>query len=869
LIHLFKPDFSISKNTILEGAFYQTSENTVFNFFTSIDSITYQGNTALGTNVDFNTSKIINSSDILASFYVYSKEQKIKNSLGFTNLGLEAIWDQSNLDLEFSLDQDSTQSQARVLAETTFSTSGTKIHFQPSLLRVLNQDWIFDLENQILISKGEITFNKLEIINQEQSFGVDGKISQNPDEVLDLFFNDVGLDILNTLTTQEFLGNANGAFQLRNLLNQPRVEGNLSIDDMEINQFPIGNIFASAKLEENDLILDLENEINGQKKIDVNGILGLEYNTLDLDAVLTEANLVIFEPFLSNYISRLGGTITGNLQLRGTTDLPELIGSGRIDRGKLRINFLNTSYTLDGSILFQPTQISFRDLIFRDLNGNRATFTGGLNHKGFDNIFLDISSTLSNFQVLNTSAQDNEVFYGTAFASGSLSVKGSTTNLDVTARATTQPNTRIFIPLTSSNSQYQEDFIQIINIQDTVRIQQLAEDITRLDIENVRMNFILDITPDAFTQIIIDPKTEESLEARGRGILTMNIDTQGNFNLTGNYEITQGQYNFSLYNVVKRKFVIEPGGRITWFGDPYQGIMNLKAVYQENVSLQPLLSGSAASENSQMRRRYPLKVLMDLQGELLSPDIKFGFDFSEYPSSGDIQTTISAFQSRIAADEQEMNRQVFSVIMTRNFSPEGQFSGVSTISSSLGNLLSSQLNSFIGQMDKNLEINIDLATLDENALENFQLSVAYTFLDGRLRVSRDGGFTDNQGNASAASVIGDWQAEYLLTEEGVYRLRVFNRNNYNTFTSLSLTQNVLTYGASVTQNVSFNSFSELFKKITGKKNNKLTITDSDDFLRDDYQGNEEWTPIDLNNLPPRKEPPLLPVKDQIISTEDF
>ncbi len=292
----------------------------------------------------------------------------------------------------------------------------------------------------------------------------------------------------------------------------------------------------------------------------------------------------------------------------------------------------------------------------------------------------------------------------------------------------------------------------------------------------------------------------------------MNIDTQGNFALTGNYEITQGQYNFSLYNIVKKKFVIEPGGRITWFGDPYQGIMNLKAVYEENISLQPLLSSSSVSENSQMRRRYPLKVLMDLQGELLSPDIKFGFDFGQFPSSGDVQTTISAFQSRLAADEQEMNRQVFAVIMTRNFSPEGQFSGVSTISSSLGNLLSSQLNSFIGQVDKNLEVNIDLASLDENALENFQLSVAYTFLDGRLRVSRDGGFTDNQGNASAASVIGDWQAEYMITEDGVYRLRVFNRNNYNTFTSLSLTQNVLTYGASLTQNVSFNSFSELFKK---------------------------------------------------------
>ncbi len=521
-----------------------------------------------------------------------------------------------------------------------------------------------------------------------------------------------------------------------------------------------------------------------------------------------------------------------------------------MEQGKIRINYLNTSYQLDGSLLFRPTQVSFQDLTLRDRNGNRATFTGGLNHQGFSSIFFDINSQLNNFQVLNTSTKDNELFFGTAYATGTLAIKGSTSNLDVNARVTSQPNTRIYIPLTSSKEQFQEDFIQVINVQDTVRIRALAEEVNRLEIENVRMNFILDITPDAFTEIIIDPRTEESIEGRGRGTLNMNVDTQGNFSLAGNYDIVEGKYNFSLYNVLKKQFIVQPGGRITWYGDPYTGVMNLKASYEENVSLQPLLSANSTDqENSQMRRRFPVKVLMDLQGELLSPTFKFGFDFSAFPSSGDVQTTISAFQNRVAADEQEMNRQVFSVIVAQSLSPEGQFSGGSTLSSSLGNLLSSQINRFMGQLDKNLEVSIDLATLDQNALENFQISVARTFLDGRLRVSRDGGFTDNNGTASAASIIGDWQAEYLITEDGVYRLRIFNRNNFNTFTSLSLSQNVLSYGASVTQNVSFNSFTELFRKLARRKAERLKLQDSDDFLRDDYGVKENWKPINLENLP--------------------
>jgi hypothetical protein len=80
---------------------------------------------------------------------------------------------------------------------------------------------------------------------------------------------------------------------------------------------------------------------------------------------------------------------------------------------------------------------------------------------------------------------------------------------------------------------------------------------------------------------------------------------------------------------------------------------------------------------------------------------------------------------------------------------------------------------------------------------------------------------------------------------------------------------VISYGASVTQNVSFNSFSELFKKITGRKSAQLKINDSDDFLRNDYKGEENWTPLDLQNLPPRKDLPLPLNREMIPTKEDY
>lgn len=864
IINLFEPKASISKNTLVEGSFYQTPDNTILNFYSSIDSIYYNGGFLFDTSLDFNTSKLTRSDEVLASFYVFSRQQDLSSGLTFNNLEMEAIWNVNNIDITYRQDQLSTGSYIRVQNEITIYPDHTTVVFEPSELKIIDKVWNFDPENRIYITDNTFLFDNLKLFNDNQFIALNGNISADPEDILGLEINNLNLDFFNTLSIKEFEGTANGQFAISNIFEAVAVNGQLGVEDFYINNFLIGDIEAGTYFSDGLINVELNNYRLGEKVISLEGSLGSKEQELDLTAKLQQANISVLEPFLEDYVTRMGGTVTGELGIGGTLAFPVVNGTGRIDDGRLRINYLNTLYTIDGNLVFEPNEISFREIVLRDVNGNRARMRGGISHDYFSDFVLDISSTMENFQVLNTSIRDNDLFYGTANVSGTLNILGAANNLDINARATSQPNTRIFIPFGTSNVQAQEDFINIINVRDTTQIRTFEESVEKLAINNVRMNFILDITPDAYTEIQIDPRTGENIQGRGRGVLTMNIDTQGNFSMQGNYEITEARYNFSLYNVIRREFIVEPGGRISWFGDPYEGVMDLKAYYQESVSLQNLQNvQNQGLEDPNMRRRWPLRVIMTLKGNLLSPDIAFNFDFAEFPSEGNIQTYISAFQNRIANDEQEKNRQVFSVIMMRSLSPEGQFTGVSNIATSnLSQLLSSQLNSFIAQVDQNLEVDINVANLDQSALETFQLRVAYTFLDGRLRVSRDGGFTDLQGNADLNSIAGDWQAEYLLTEDGRYRMRIYNRNNFNTFTSLSIAPNVATYGVSVSQNLSFNSFSELLSKLRSREREKLRINDIDDFLRYDFEDSENWKPIQLQDLEKRMDSEQIEIIDQ-------
>ena len=70
------------------------------------------------------------------------------------------------------------------------------------------------------------------------------------------------MDILNTITPFEFGGIANGTIDLSNLIGQAKVRGNVTVEDTEINQFPIGMLAVRADLEESNLILSESYKIN-------------------------------------------------------------------------------------------------------------------------------------------------------------------------------------------------------------------------------------------------------------------------------------------------------------------------------------------------------------------------------------------------------------------------------------------------------------------------------------------------------------------------------------------------------------------------------------------------------------------------------
>ena len=93
--------------------------------------------------------------------------------------------------------------------------------------------------------------------------------------------------------------------------------------------------------------------------------------------------------------------------------------------------------------------------------------------------------------------------------------------------------------------------------------------------------------------------------------------------------------------------------------------------------------------------------------------------------------------------------------------------------------------------------------------------MSYSFLDGRLRVTRDGGFSDQTSGTNVASILGDWSVEYLLSPDGKLRTKIYNKTNYNSLNS-NLKTTSTTAGFSLMHTQSFDEIKNIFKKSRDK-----------------------------------------------------
>ncbi|MDD4148859.1 MAG: translocation/assembly module TamB domain-containing protein [Bacteroidales bacterium] len=781
----------------------------------------------LNINVDFNQKKKTLKANINLPYIDYanktidslqmdfnSTEKEAKFKLGFAKINAEPFvmnrtffdGDLKNgiLNLNFNA-FDGEKETYFVRTEISGKISNLKIHFDPNKLIFQGETWSIPADNQISIHDKKITAQNFVLSRNGQSIKIANDLMETTPNNIGIGFKNFKLDNLLTLFNKDNLlasGDLQGNIVVVNPLEKFGLIADFSIENLTALKTPLGKLTLKAKSKNgNNYNLDLGligDDIDLAIKGDYNSqniSSGLNFN-LDLNKIgmKTIANLT------GESLQDASGEISGEMVIQGNANSPKYEGYLQFKDAVFNISQLNSKFRLSNDkIKIDNAYITLNHFSIEDEQNNTFTINGSISTEKLSDPEFDLSVNGQNFQALNSTKEDNDLYYGKVNFDMDGTIKGklSFPKIDLNIGINENTDFTYAIPESQAKLEKRDGIVEFVNKEDPDNILTRTDDSTFIaNFSGIELHARLIIDKGAAFNVIIDPNTQDDLRISGVGALDFNIAKNGRMTLSGRYDINDGHYNLSLYNLVKRKFELEAGSSVTWRGDLMDADLSVTAKYSLETSASALMASQTSGASEEVKNKYrqtlPFFVFLTVKGELDQPELEFRLDMPE-DSRGAIDGTVYARIKQLNSEEDELSKQVFSLLVLKKFYPNSGSDGsnggaASIVRKNVNQVLSDQLNAFSAKLMGNtgVELDFELNSFTDYQGESVQqrtdlnVSAQKKLLDDRLIV-QVGSNVNVEGDAHPGEenpVVGNASIQYLLTKDGRWRLKGFRNNEY-------------------------------------------------------------------------------------------
>lgn len=695
------------------------------------------------------------------------------------------------------------------------------IGLKKSSLNFKGSPWLINRDNsenqsKIILNRtaDSLEVKNLKLTYKNQYISLNGMFSKNKYKNIHVVANNVSLDkITPEIEGLDLRGNINGHLSLVQRGNLYYPSSDVFIRYFKLNGYDYGDLEMSV-YGNNDLSAFKLNAhfINGKSKgFGLGGNLYVnpkKGTTLDLNATFDDFNIAPFSPLAEGVLYDIRGSVSGDIAIAGSIENPTMNGELNLKNGGLGITYLNvnTQFQENTPIIVKNQTFEINNILLTDTAyKTQAVLNGSIRHNKLSDWFFDLSLNTKNkrFLVLNTPFTDDALFYGLGFIKGDATIKGAVDELVISVDAETGEGTKFKIPLSDTESIADDSFINFIDKND----KKISTERMLQSVKGLELNFELIILPVAEIEIIIDQQTGSNLVGNGEGTLLIEINTNGKFNMWGDFITYSGFYNFKYENIIDKRFSVLPGGSISWEGDPLKAVLrNLQAAYTLNANPSILL------ESSQYNRKIPTQVVIKLEGELMKPETLFDINF---PDSN--PGLVSELNYRLE-DQDRKQLQALSLLAQGSFMSERNTDN-RIVAYNLYETAAGLFNSILSDEDNKLNFGVSYeAGITDNSseLENSDrlgFSVS-TQVNDWININAKVGIP--VGGVTRTAVAGDIEVQFRLNADGSLNAKIFNRENE--WQQYLADRIGYTQGVGITYSVDFNTFKELINKVfKGKK----------------------------------------------------
>ena len=760
--------------------------------------------------------------DFSASGFVYAQKLKLSPKVGFVSVQFTPVWRERTLKFVAGAIQDTLDDYFMLKGRAYFpAAAAVRAELDPagSMFFLLNRTWNFSPGAAVEYDfDRRLKIDNFAVFSDSQQVVVEADVDSAGSDLFIVRFEKFGIAAANPfLGAAGRLGGAmNAVIDVKDLFVSPIAEVNGKIQRFSYDKRAYGDVLLATLFHPESKSLDISLKLIAEAdatptKTGVSRPSGVVFGKpsapsrrdtilrvdgfYDLADTLAPMHfrvqtyrtpLALAHPFVKDVFSRLEGFVgSDNLVVKGRPKAPEIEGSVRV-KALIEVAYLKAPTTFDGVVRCKGDKIVFKDVMLEnvDLETGRpdpnryAVADGQVDLQNFEDLSYEIVfKELKRFRVVGTNKRDNDVFYGNVYLSeGTAKIAGDLGRLAVEASATTGAGTNVNIPIADYTESSRPDYVAFIAPKNPGK--------SKVQLPQKASSFALDLsldvaaTPDATVNLVFDEAAGDKITANGAGNLHIGLNPEGDFRIDGFYEISAGKYNFNFRNLINKRFSIDPGSTLSWAGDALDARMDIRAVYRAQQA-------SVKAWDTTQTSGVTIDVVMNLKGSLAAPEITYGLQLpavARQQAGGSIGSNVLAANLRLVeADPQELNRQVFSVIMFDALAPIGSFFGQGSagggVSTGLSDFVSAQLNNWIaGTLDQKIGVNFGYAQ------DQVIMSLRAGFFNDRVVVERNGAITSNRqrdvslGNINVQVRLLPAGNDYV-PGRGLLALEVFNREN--------------------------------------------------------------------------------------------
>ena len=721
---------------------------------------------------------------------------------------------QSNLNVNLS-NSDNIISFLK-LKKLYFKNSEEEIELEDlsELNKILNADFVSqnnDFDFQILFDKGFFKFDS----SLGENLIINGNYKNNNDLNLDIKISDLIINNFYQINKNPISGifysevnikrnMENRTFNLYSKLSNLQIK-NYDLGELNINIF--GNTDYDSYAVNIDMLKDNLISIKGE-----GSIIGANNDpNIDIDLIFEDFDLSFIEKIGSNTMTNISSKVTGEVNLWGKTNNIQHNGKLYLNQSKFKIPYLNIEYLLseESEIDLYNQNFEFNNVnINTDSNSYSTSLKGKITHQDFKNWNLDLDFKSDRLYILNKEYAENENFYGNAYFGGDIRISGPTNQVSIDIDGVTRGGTNITIPQSRNYSVDDFSFITFSDLNSYSEVTPGNDNRLNKINKTLDLNMNLEINNSAEVEITIDQETGSYISGKGDGDLLMEIDSDGKFNIYGDFVASEGIYNFRNLALIDKKFELKKGGTIIWDGDPLAAQMNIQAKYEVPGGANPAL----LLDNPNFNKKIPTDVDIRLTGELTkpnSPDFEIFFPNTSSTVTSEINYKLN--------DPEVRQLQAISLLTQGIFINEVSVS-IEGVTNNIYEKVSEVFSDILGGNQGPLEVGLNYLQGDKSEIldikteDRFGVTLSTKISD---KILFNGKIGVPIGGIEETLIIGDVQIDFILNEDGTLRAKVFNRENEFRYIGDELGY---TQGIGLSYQVDFQTFRSLLSKIIANNN---------------------------------------------------